>query len=152
MLETPEQFRGRAGQVDLGANLDFRSRGQVWRDFVVALLLVLGFVTLTFWLAWPELRPICIALPLFASYCGVAYAVRVRPNHDELGLGGGIIDNPLRMSDGANRFLIQIAVFLALGRFISFGLIDGLRLIRRGQLPQDQFLQDLEEDAPDARQ
>jgi len=78
--------------------------------------------------------------------------VRVRPNHDELGLGGGIVDNPLRMSDGANRFLVQVAVFLALGRFISFGLVDGLRLIRRGQLPQDQFLQDLDDDAPDARQ
>jgi hypothetical protein len=151
MLETPGQFRQRVGRVDIGPSLEFRSRGQVIRDFVIALLLVLVCAAGSVWAAWPALRSVCMPLLAFAAYCTLAYFVRVRPNHDELGLGGGLIEHPLRWSDGGNRFLLRLVVFFAIGRFISGGLVDGWRLLRRGQLPQDQFMQDLEAGIPDDR-
>ena len=142
VLENPEEFRRRVGRVQVGPSLDFRSRGQVLRDFVLAILLSIAFITLIAWSSWPSLRQVSGVLLLFGAYCGFAYVVRVRPNHDEVGLAGGLVDNPLRWSDGANRFLVQIAVALALGRFISVGLVDGVRLLRHGQLPHERFMQD----------
>jgi hypothetical protein len=150
MLETSEDFQQRVGTVDLGERLDFRSRGQVRRDFVLALLLALGFVAASVWLSLPDVGAACIAIAVFAAYCSLAYFVRVRPNHDEMGAVGGLIDNPLRGSDGANRGLVQLALALAVGRFVSTGLVDGIRLLRRGQLPHERFLQNLEAVPPAA--
>ena len=144
MLETPEEFRRRVGRVDLGTTVDFRSRGQVIRDFCLAVVLVIAFVASTIWLAWPSLRLVGGTLLLFAAYCAVAWLLRVRPNHDEVGAVDGLIDHPLRGSDGANRVLIQLAVTLALGRFIAVGLVDGVRLLTRGELPHERLMQELE--------
>jgi len=148
VLESPEKYRQRVGQVDLGVSLDFRSRGQVIRDLVLAVLLVALFVALTFRFAWPSLLHTSITLLAFAVYCTSAYFLRVRPNHDELGAAGGIVDHPFRWSDGTNRFLVQLVVVLALGRFISVGLVDGVRLLTRGELPQDRLMRNLEASTP----
>jgi hypothetical protein len=126
--------------VDVGESLDFRSRGQVLRDFVIAIVLVLAVAALTVWAAWPSVVDIAIVAVVFGFYCAIAFYVRVRPNHEEIGLGGGLVDHPLRLSDGVNRGLVNLALALALGRFISVGLVDGVRLLRSGKLPQDRFL------------
>jgi hypothetical protein len=148
MLESRDEFRNRVGRVDIGESLDFRSRGQVLRDFVIAVLLVLAVVTLTVWLAWPSVVDIAIVAVVFSVYCAIAFRVRVRPNHEEIGIGGGLIDHPLRYSDGVNRGLVNLAVTLALGRFISVGLVDGVRLLKTGKLPQERFMEALESRAP----
>jgi hypothetical protein len=152
-MENRQEFRERVGGVDFGDSLDFRSRGQVLRDFVFAIVLVIAIVALTFWAAWPESLSILVTLVLFTVYCGIGYLVRVRPNFDNVGLAGGVIDHPLRLSDGANRALIRLALFLALGRYISHGLADGVRLLTRGQLPHERYMQeqDKTENAPAAR-
>ena len=144
MLETSDEFKQRTGRVDVGLSLDFRSRGQVIRDFVLAILLAIGFVVVTVWSAWPDAVTIAIACAVFAGYCVAAYFLRVRPNHDEMGMAGGIVDNPLRFSDGMNRGLVQLTLFLAIGRLVSCGFVDGLRLITRGQLPHERFLEKME--------
>lgn len=144
MIENADEYRQRVGTVDVGVSLDFRSRGQVLRDFVLAILAAVAFVVITVWASLPEIQPILIAVPLFAGYCVLAYLLRVRPNHDEMGAAGGLIDNPLRFSDGANRGLVQLAVALALGRYISSGVVDGYFLLKTGLLPQERFLQRLD--------
>lgn len=144
MLETSDEFKQRVGTVDVGVSLDFRSRGQVLRDFVLAIALGIGFVVVLVYASLPELQPIVIGLPLFVGYCALAYFLRVRPNHDEVGAFGGVVDNPLRVSDGANRGLVQLALALAIGRYISCGLVDGFYLLKTGQLPQERFMQRLD--------
>jgi hypothetical protein len=143
-LETPEEFRQRVGRVDVGASLDFRSRGQVLRDFVLAIVLLIAFVALTLWWSWPSLASIGAALVAFTAYCAIAYFLRLRPNHEEIGLVGGLADHPFRWSDGVNRWLMNLVIALAPGRFIAVGLVDGLRLLARGQLPHERLMQKLE--------
>jgi hypothetical protein len=144
MFETSEEYKQRVGGVDVGVSLDFRSRGEVIRDFVIALLLAIGFLVVSAWLGWPDVLSVVIAWSVFGAYCVAAYFLRVRPNHDEMGAGGGIIDNPLRVSDGMNRGLVRLAVILAIGRLVSTGLVDGIRLLSRGKLPHENFMEKIE--------
>ena len=107
MFETDEEYRQRIGRIELGAGqdfrgLDFRSRGQVTRNFVIAFLVTLGVTALAGWLCWPNLGHACLAIVGFALYCAVASFVHPRPNHDELGAL-----NPFRRSDDYNGKLVQ---------------------------------------------
>ena len=67
MFETDEEYRQRIGRIELGAGqdfrgLDFRSRGQVTRNFVIAFLVTLGVTALAGWLCWPNLGHACLAI------------------------------------------------------------------------------------------
>ena len=146
MLETREEYRKRTGRVEVGVTLGFRSRGEVIRDLVLAVLLIVAFVGFTLWSTWPSPGKACVAILVFAVYCTIAYFVRARPNHDELGAAAGVLGHPLRRSDNVNRYLLNLAFTLALGRFISIGLVDGIRLLKHGQLPHDRLMQKLDDE------
>ena len=144
-METQEEFRQRAGRVELGAGLDFRSRGQVLRDLVLAVVILIASVGLIVWSLWPSVANVLVALIALAAYCAGAHFVRVRPNHDEMGMGGIMLEHPLRRSDDFNRSLVNLALLVAPGRYVSHGLVDGFRLLRTGKLPQDDFIEKLDE-------
>jgi hypothetical protein len=143
-METPEEFRQRAGRVELGAGLDFRSRGQVLRDFVLAMVLLIASVGLVIWSLEPSVAGVFIGLIALTAYCAGAFFLRVRPNHDEMGMAGILLEHPLRRSDDFNRSLVNLALLVAPGRYVSHGLVDGVRLLRTGKLPQDGFIEKLD--------
>jgi hypothetical protein len=147
-METPEEVRQRVGRVELGASLDFRSRRQVLRDLVLAVLILIASVGLIIWSLGPSVAHVLVALIALAAYSAGAYFVRVRPNHDEMGMGGIMLEHPLRRSDDFNRSLVNLALLVAPGRYVSHGLVDGFRLLRTGKLPQDDFIEKLDEEEP----
>jgi hypothetical protein len=63
----------------------------------------------------------------------------VRPNHDEIRQPFGSI---YRASDDVNQFLILLVIVFALGRFVSVGILDGVRLLVRGRLPHEPPMPD----------
>jgi len=107
----------------------------VIRDLVLASLLFVGVVAGGVWFSWPALMPIAIGLPALVAYCAIAYFVRARPNHDQM---GGSLHLGYRPSADVNWQLVQLVIILAPGRFISVGIVDGVRLLVRGRLPHER--------------
>jgi hypothetical protein len=135
-----KDVEGRVGSLELGEDLGrFRSRGQVLRDLVIASILVPDAVAAIVWMS-PPVAAMATAVAGLLVYCLVAFFVRARPNHDHIGHVAGTIGNPFRISDDANRALLLIAVILAPGRYASVSLVDGIRLLRNGQLPHERLL------------
>lgn len=136
---TPEQQFGR---LDVGPELSFRSKSEVWTHFGVSLVLLPSLLALVIWMAWPALLHAGIGCLGLGIYCVLAYFLRPRPNHDNLGIAGGLVDHPFRYSDNINRQLVSLVVVLWPGRYLAESLVDGWRLARTGRLPQDRFLSD----------
>ncbi|WP_266213722.1 hypothetical protein [Paraliomyxa miuraensis] len=61
---------------------------------------------------------------ILLAYLLVAYFIRPRPDFDNIGWLGGLIDNPFRYSDDINRFLMFLMVVLLPGRFVSDSLVE----------------------------
>jgi hypothetical protein len=73
-----------------------------------------------------------------AAYLLVAWLIRPQPDTSNLGWLGGLVNNPFRVSDDWNRFLLFVAIVLGPGRVVTEALEDSLRLglaTLRGQRP-----------------
>ena len=70
---------------------------------------------------------ILIALGVYGA---IGYWVSPRPNYQNVGFFGGVIDHPFRWSDDYNRTLGVLRILLWPGRFVSVSLRDLLRLAR----------------------
>jgi len=57
------------------------------------------------------------------AYVVVGTLLRPEPDLSNVGLLGGLIDHPFRLSDDVNRFLIFLLVFLWPGRVIGGGFL-----------------------------
>jgi len=57
-------------------------------------------------------------------YVAVAYLVDPQPDMDNMGIAGGLIDNPFRYSDDINRNLVGLAMLLGPGRFVAESVMD----------------------------
>ncbi|MCK4983450.1 MAG: hypothetical protein KAS17_11035, partial [Victivallaceae bacterium] len=63
-------------------------------------------------------------------YCLIAYFIRPQPDTDDMGLCGGMIDNPFSYSDDHNRFLMSLKYVLIPGCFFSESTINMFLLLR----------------------
>jgi hypothetical protein len=129
----PERAASKRPMIEVGAEFRFRSRGQVVGGFIVAVVLLLVLLGgLGAWLG-SEPGTLAIVVLVFAGYCTLAYFVRPKPNHDEVGILGGM--------NSMNRLLLQLAVLFALGAYFSGNLVDGVRYLLKKELPQDRLME-----------
>lgn len=63
------------------------------------------------------------------AYMMVGYLIRPRPDMSNVGWLGGFMDNPFRISDDVNRFLIFLAVILWPGGFMARSVVNMVRLV-----------------------
>ena len=56
-------------------------------------------------------------------YTVAGTVLRPEPDFSNVGWLGGLINDPLRVSDDVNRFLVFVLLFLLPGRFIGTGLL-----------------------------
>ena len=73
---------------------------------------------------------VMIFILIFVVYNIISYNYIPRPDTSNIGLLGGLIDNPFRYTDDLNRNLMFLSVFLLPGRFISTTLVQTFKLIR----------------------
>jgi hypothetical protein len=71
-----------------------------------------------------------LPLGLLVGYLVVSALVSPEPDGDNLGMAGGLVDHPMRMSDDLNRGLLYLAVLVAPGRWVVGALIEGVQLAR----------------------
>ncbi len=64
-------------------------------------------------------------------YLCAGFALHPAPDDDNLGWGGGLLDNPLRYSDNANRLLLLFYLLLLPGRFVAEALVDLVVTVRK---------------------
>ena len=69
-------------------------------------------------------------LMVLAGYLAIAYWLMPRPNYENVGWAGGLIDHPFQWSDDVNRMLVAVKVVLWPGRFVTVGIRDLFRLTR----------------------
>jgi hypothetical protein len=78
---------------------------------------------------FPLWQAIAITLGAMAVYTGIAFFVRPEPNTDNLGMAGGMVNDPFQFSDNINRFLWKAHCCLGPGRFTAETLLDLCALI-----------------------
>jgi hypothetical protein len=64
-------------------------------------------------------------------YCFISYVFIPKPDTSNVGLLGGLIDNPFRYTDDLNRTLILFMILMYPGRFIAITIIQTFKLITR---------------------
>ena len=71
-----------------------------------------------------------LALGFFALYLLLSYLLTPKPDASNLGWLGGLINNPFRISDDANRLLLFFYLFLLPGKLIVFAIQTFCSLIK----------------------
>lgn len=72
----------------------------------------------------PLLQAIAITAGVMLIYTGIAFFIRPEPNTDNLGWGGGLMNDPFQCSDNVNRLLWRAHCVLGPGRFTAETLLD----------------------------
>lgn len=115
---------GPMGQVHFG--LRHRERpsryGVIWRGFG-------GLAMLGTWIWFMSGQSVDLGAHGLAAFLTVMYLivglfVHPAPEDSNMGWGDGMFDNPLRFSDGFNRFLFTLRLVLWPGRFVAECLAD----------------------------
>src|SRR5436190_4306393 len=75
-------------------------------------------------LKFPLWQAVAITLGGMMVYTGIAFFFRPEPNTDNLGWGGGMMNDPFQYSDNVNRFLWRAHCVLGPGRFTAETLLD----------------------------
>jgi hypothetical protein len=92
-------------------------------------------------LRFPIWQAVLITAGMMAVYSVIAFYLRPEPNTDNMGWGGGLMNDPFQTSDNVNRFLFKLSCCLAPGRFTAETVLDtcvfcGLFGGGGGQAPQ----------------
>jgi hypothetical protein len=90
----------------------------------LVLMIAAGFAVTVPWLPMAIWKSSTLVAGLMLMYVGLAFFVRPEPNMDNLGLLGGLINDPLHYSDNLNRALFQAHCLLGPGRFAAGTLLD----------------------------
>jgi hypothetical protein len=80
---------------------------------------------------WPGLsrRGWLIVGGVTLAYVAMAHVVRIHHDPGDLGLFGGLMDNPFSFSDDVNRLMLFLQVLLLPGRLIAESVLGVLRWV-----------------------
>jgi hypothetical protein len=97
--------------------------------FFAALFIVLSYYFIIFKFVIPKYgeETLIQATIGFSIYLVIAYFVRPKPDYDNLGYFGGLINKPFDYTDDWNRFLLNLKILLLPGVIVSEIIVDLLR-------------------------
>jgi hypothetical protein len=111
-----------ASPTDLPTDVPSRAAGLVRGTLGVALLAGWLYLSCARWAHW-NLNDCAIIVVATVVYLGFGYRVRPEPNYDNVGWFSGFMDNPFRISDDINRFLVLLMPLLWPARFVATSLL-----------------------------
>jgi hypothetical protein len=122
---------GPVGKIEFGKPLK-RTRRRIvvlirFTAAVAIVVLLLRYVLLDInnhWIQGAEL----ILVAAFV-YLVLGYFVHPRAETSSMGWLGGLVDNPFRLSDDINRWLVLLEIILLPGRFISSSFVEFVILL-----------------------
>jgi hypothetical protein len=149
------EFQGQSSLLHKSGTIEihtdcYRKRRPAWL-VALKLLGVVAMVATWFAIALPSLlqwsfpmwHAIVVAAIVVPVYTAVAFFFRPEPNTDNLGMGGGAMNDPFQTSDNVNRFLWRLSCCLGPGRFTAETMLDLCvltGLLRTGELPQPSLV------------
>lgn len=78
---------------------------------------------------FPLWQAVLITAGAMTVYTGIAFFLRPEPNTDNMGWGGGMMNDPFQCSDNVNRFLWRLHCVLGPGRFTAETFLDLCALV-----------------------
>lgn len=99
---------------------------------IVSLSIVFGLFYITVLNNFNFINTAIFIINLFV-YCFISYKFIPQPDASNVGLLGGLIDHPFRISDDFNRMLIVLLALLYPGRFISTTIMQIIVLVKAGR-------------------
>lgn len=66
-------------------------------------------------------------------YLMVAFLIQPEPDTSDMGWFGGLINNPFRITDNFNRFLLFLKIMLLPGRLIAQAILNFMALVQQFQ-------------------
>lgn len=124
------QPRGSIGKGSGFPEPPYNNVAWIWGVIATSLVLLLYYKTVFQGIDvfnWPDRL---LGFILISSYLWVSYWVFVKPNYENVGWLGGLIDHPFRISDDYNRFLIFLQLLLFPGKFLSQGMVVLWKLLQ----------------------
>ena len=119
---------GQVGKVEINPN-DPNDDGKPPKKWLIYIVVVIGLLLTSLCLYWVFRNPsydgvytILIKLSCLALYVTTSQFIAVTPENKNIGWLGGLIDNPFRISDDFNRWLLFLQVFLLPGKLIAYSL------------------------------
>ncbi len=108
-------------------------RADVLRRFLTSLAFLAGFLYFIAWMKGGgfDLQTLGAPLLVLMLYMFVAYFLRPKAEVSNLGWLDGWVDNPLRISDDWNSFLLALEAILIPGRIIAESVVDLFVLLRQ---------------------
>jgi hypothetical protein len=119
---------GPVGDIDAGGQTLFdRGIKKGWAIFFMLIGLAVLGALLWFILSGEN---ILWSLVFLVFYLLLSYLLTPRPESSNLGWLGGLINNPFRISDNINRFLVFFYLFLLPGKLMVFAIQPFYRLLK----------------------
>ncbi|WP_080057911.1 hypothetical protein [Spirosoma aerolatum] len=108
----------------------------MWVAIGIGLILVgISLYAVFYNLGYAGFRTVFVKLCFLAIYVLLSHSITATPDYTNVGWLEGLIDNPFRISDDYNRWLIYIQVILLPGKLMAYSLIMswpiGLYIYRR---------------------
>ncbi|MGZ3853171.1 MAG: hypothetical protein ACXVBX_10310, partial [Flavisolibacter sp.] len=94
--------------------------------------MIIGFGVFGFFV-WIILKSnnIYPSILLFIFYLLLAYFLTPRPDTSNVGFAGGLVNDPFRISDDANRLAVFFYLFLLPGKLIVFAMQTAYHLLKK---------------------
>ncbi|GAB4009599.1 hypothetical protein GCM10028808_18750 [Spirosoma migulaei] len=95
----------------------------IWLSIIIGLLLLgIGLYWVFYNLFYVGARLVLFKLCFLVLYVLISHSVTATPDYTNVGWLGGLVDNPFRISDDYNRWLVFIQVILLPGKLIAYSL------------------------------
>jgi hypothetical protein len=94
------------------------------KSLALVLMIAAGFAVTVPWMPMALWKSSTLVAGIMLMYVGLAFFVRPEANEDNLGLLGGLVNDPLHYSDNLNRALWQAHCLLGPGRFAAGTVLD----------------------------
>lgn len=122
-------YPGSVGNIDRDCEPLFQKPvKRVWLLIIVLLGLVLLGCMIGFIIYYENRIILTLGCFLYLFFC---YFATPKPDYSNLGLFGGLIDHPFRISDDINRLLVFLSLVLLPGKLILFALQTIYRIIKK---------------------
>jgi hypothetical protein len=94
------------------------------KSLALVLMIAAGFAVTVPWIPMALWKSSTLVAGIMLMYVGLAFFVRPEANENNLGLLGGLVNDPLHYSDNLNRALWQAHCLLGPGRFAAGTVLD----------------------------
>jgi len=130
------EMQGQSGLLNKSGTIELNtayhtSKKPVWLIVLkllgVAAMVAVGAAIILpslFQLQFPVWQAVLITAGLMLVYTGIAFFIRPEPNTDNMGWGGGMMNDPFQCSDNVNRILWRLHCLLGPGRFTAETVLD----------------------------